>query len=301
MLTGIHFLLTYACTFECDHCFVYSAPNAPGTFTAQQIIQVLGEAQKIGTVEWIYFEGGEPLLFYPLLLHGIRQAAEMGFKVGVVSNAYGAISDDVADLWLRPLAELGLAYLSISDDAFHYGEMAVTPARRALAAAERLGIPTSPIAIEAPSVTIEERDTAEKGQPVIGGGVMFRGRAADKLTEGLPRRAWTDLVECPYEELAYPSRVHVDAYGNVHLCQGLSMGNLWQTPLSELVQGYDAVAHPISGPLLRGGPAQLARERGMAPADAYVDECHMCYSTRRALLGEYPDLLAPRQVYGFCD
>ena len=33
MLTGIHFLLTYSCTSECDHCFLYCSPNAKGTFT----------------------------------------------------------------------------------------------------------------------------------------------------------------------------------------------------------------------------------------------------------------------------
>jgi MoaA/NifB/PqqE/SkfB family radical SAM enzyme len=56
MLTGIHFLLTYACTFECDHCFVYSSPQAEGTFDVGQIQEVLDEAVKIGTVDWVYFE-----------------------------------------------------------------------------------------------------------------------------------------------------------------------------------------------------------------------------------------------------
>jgi len=28
----------------------------------------VSEAVKIGTIEWIYFEGGEPFLFYPIIL-----------------------------------------------------------------------------------------------------------------------------------------------------------------------------------------------------------------------------------------
>jgi hypothetical protein len=136
---------------------------------------------------------------------------------------------------------------------------------------------------------------------VVGGGVMFRGRAVETLAPGLPRRPWAEMVTCPHEDLANPSRVHVDAYGNVHLCQGLNMGNLWQTPLPELVRGYDPLAHPIAGPLLRGGPAQLVREHGIAPEESYVDECHLCYLTRRALLGKHPEFLAPRQVYGLRD
>ena len=67
MLNGIHFLLTYTCLFECDHCFLYSGPGAKGTFTLDQINRVLDEAEKIGSVESIFFEGGEPFLYYPLL------------------------------------------------------------------------------------------------------------------------------------------------------------------------------------------------------------------------------------------
>jgi len=58
MLTGIHFLLTYACNFECNHCFLYCKPNSAGTFNLKQIRNILDEATKIGTIEWIYFEGG---------------------------------------------------------------------------------------------------------------------------------------------------------------------------------------------------------------------------------------------------
>ena len=97
MLTGIHILLTYKCNLECDHCFLYSGPNAVGTMTLAQIRSVLAESRKISGVEWIYFEGGEPFLFYPSLLEGIRLARGMGFKVGIVTNAYGAVSDADAE------------------------------------------------------------------------------------------------------------------------------------------------------------------------------------------------------------
>ena len=83
---------------------------------------------------------------------------------------------------------------------------------------------------------------------------MFRGRAADVLTKGLPARHWDQFTECPHERLAEPKRVHVDAMGNVHLCQGISMGNIWQNPLAELSWTYQAREHP---PLLEGGPAEL--------------------------------------------
>lgn len=298
MLTGIHLLLTYKCNLECDHCFLYSGPNAEGTLTLPQIRRVLDESRRIGTVEWIYFEGGEPFLFYPSMLEGIRLAQDMGFKVGIVTNAYGAISEEDAELWLRPLADLGVAYLSISDDSFHYGEGEESPAKRALAAARKLDIPTSPICILKPFVEAIPGLGQDKGKPVIGGGAMFRGRAVEKLTAGLPRRPWHELTKCPHEDLQSPSRVHIDHYGHVHVCQGLSMGNMWQRPLSVLVSEYESESHPICGPLAEGGPALLARQYNVEHEPDYVDECHFCYLLRRTLVDRFPEYLAPRQVYG---
>ena len=296
MLTGIHFLLTYACNFECDHCFLYCGPNAEGTFTLRQVREVLDEAVKTGTIEWAYFEGGEPFLFYPLMVESIKTARDRGFATGIVTNGYWATSEEDAKLWLSPLVELELADLSVSDDAFHHGEQVDNPARRAMAAARRLGMPVDSICIEEPTV---ERDKGqEKGAPVIGGGAMFRGRAAEKLVDGLPARPWEELIECPYEDLRNPGRVHLDPYGHVHICQGLSMGNMWETPLATLVKNYDPASHPICGPLLRGGPALLAKEYDVEHGDEYVDECHFCYLLRLALIDRFPQYLAPRQVYG---
>ncbi|MFH1435053.1 MAG: radical SAM protein [Pseudomonadota bacterium] len=298
MLTGIHILLTYKCTFECDHCFLYSGPAAQGTFTLPQVRGLLEESRKIGSIEWIYFEGGEPFLYYPSLLEGVRLSRDMGFKTGIVTNAYGAVSDEDAELWLRPLAQLGIDCLTVSDDAFHNDGEEDSPARLALAAARRLQIPTSPSCIQKPFVEAEPGAGQEKGRPVIGGGAMFKGRAVEKLSAGLPLRPWRELAQCPHEDLESPSRVHVDPQGNVHLCQGLSMGNMRKKPLSALVRGYDVKAHPIAGPLAEGGPALLAKRFDVDHEEQYVDECHFCFLVRRALTGRFPDLLAPRQVYG---
>ena len=127
---------------------------------------------------------------------------------------------------------------------------------------------------------------------------MFRGRAVEKLVEALPTRPWQQLTECPHEDLRDPGRVHLDPYGHVHLCQGLSVGNIWETPLSDLVRDYDPDSHPIYGPLLNGGPAALAVLYGVQHEEEYVDECHLCYLLRLALTERFPQYLAPRQVYG---
>jgi hypothetical protein len=159
-------------------------------------------------------------------------------------------------------------------------------------------MPVDSICIEEPTVEMGIDKEQDKGAPVIGGGAMFRGRAVEKLVEGLPTRPWEELTECPYEDLRDPGRVHLDPYGHVHLCQGLSIGNMWESPLSTLVKNYDADSHPISGPLLGGGPALLAKEYDVEHENEYVDECHFCYLLRLALIDRFPQFLAPTQVYG---
>lgn len=298
MLTGIHFLLSYMCNQECDDCFVYGGPYAKGTFTLKQVQEVLSEAVKIGTVEWVYFEGGEPFLFYPIMLEGVKIARKFGFKVGIVTNGYYGTSVEDSELWLEPLSKLGISDLSVSDDSFHYDEVNDNPPKHVLTAAKKLGLPVGSICIEKPKIEEGFDKEQEKGEPVVGGGVMFRGRAVEKLVNGLPKRWWEELSECPFEDLKEPKRVHIDSFGNVHICQGLCMGNIWETPLSKLVEEYNADSHPVCGPLARGGPALLAKECNLQHEEKYVDECHFCYSLRLALLDRYPQYLAPRQIYG---
>ena len=120
-LSSVHVLLTYTCNFECDHCFLYCSPRAKGTFTMAQIRQVLDQAKQLGSVSSIYLEGGEPFLFYPVMVESLRLAGEMGFKTGLVTNCYWATAAEDSELWLRPVVEAGIDDLSVSNDEFHHG------------------------------------------------------------------------------------------------------------------------------------------------------------------------------------
>lgn len=302
MLTGIHFLLTYNCNFECDHCFLFCGPRAEGTFTLKQIEQVLDEAVKIGTVKWIYFEGGEPFLYYPLMLESIRCAKTRGFEIGIVTNAYWATSSRDAAIWLKPLSDIGISDLSISDDALHHGDQPNNPAKNALEAAKRLNIPVSSISIDTPTADENKDSSNLKGEPIVGGGVKFRGRAVEKLINTfLPQKRWDSFTECYDEDFNDPDRIHIDPFGNVHLCQGLIIGNFIKTPLSEIMNTYDPNRHSICSHLNKGGPAALVKYFNTKHENSYIDECHLCYLTRLQLLEKNQDCLGPKQVYGLID
>jgi len=298
-INEIDFLLTYKCNLECDHCFVFGKPTAKGVMKISDIKEILEEAQKIGTVKWIYFEGGEPVLYYPVLLWGLREAKRLGYKIGFITNAYWATSIEDAKEWLGPISEIGVSDIVISDDIFHYGKEEENLAKYAFEAAKDLGLPTSTIRMEDPKKYIVGKEW--KGEPVREGTIMFKGRAVEKLVEGLPRKFWKEFDKCFDEDFSNQKRVHIGPFGYVHVCQGITMGNMKKTPLSMLFENFDPHKHPVCDPILKGGPAELVRRYNVEHEESYVDECHLCYCARVKLRKMFPEILAPDQIYGVDD
>jgi hypothetical protein len=285
-LSGLHLLLTYQCIFECDHCFVWGAPRQQGSMPLRTVELALRQAGEAGGIEWIYFEGGEPFLFYPVLKAGVERAAASGFKVGIVSNAYWATDEEDALRWLEPFR--GKVHdLSISGDLYHGDEIISGGVANASAAAEKLGIPAAVITVGQPG---------EKPKPGVHA-LRFRGRAATVLAaraNGHPRQ---EFDSCAYENLRDPERLHLDPLGNLHVCQGITIGNILRAPLNEICEAYDPETHPICGPLLNGGPLELMQRYGIEAAERYADCCQMCDEARRALRERFPKALAPDQMY----
>jgi MoaA/NifB/PqqE/SkfB family radical SAM enzyme len=294
-LSGLHLLLTYECNYACDHCFVWGGPSQTGTMTVESIGQILGEAEALGTIEWIYFEGGEAFLYFAMLRTGIRLAKERGYKVGIVTNAYWATTDADALEWLRPLSG-SVDDLSISNDPYHGSDEGVNQAEIARRVAKRLNMPVDFISVAAPGLC--DVPAAAGQLPQGESAVLYRGRAADKLSSLVEAKPWEQFTVCPWEDLRKPERLHVDPFGNLHICQGISIGNVLKRPLVEIMSEYDPDSHPIVGPLLVGGPAGIIRQYELAHEDGYADHCHLCYKSRCALRERFPDVLTPDQMYG---
>jgi hypothetical protein len=263
--------------------------------TLKGIRKILEAGVELGTVEWIYFEGGEPFMYYAPMVKGVQMASDMGFKVGIVTNSYWATGYEDAIEWLRPLSGL-IDDFSISSDLYHYDRINNQQAEYSQRAAEELGIPIGVISIAQPEVSDRNRVTGQL--PLGESSVMYRGRAAVNLLDSASRQPWDQFPECPEEDLREPGRIHVDPLGNLHICQGISLGNIFETPLREICERYQADAHPICGPLLAGGPTALVRRYDLAHEESYADACHLCYEARSALREELPSVLMPDQMYG---
>jgi hypothetical protein len=225
----------------------------------------------------------------------VKKAAEMGFEVGVVTNAYWATSYADALEALRPFTGL-LVDLTISSDLYHYSEKISAQSQNALQAASALGIPVGSICVAQPEVS--EAAQSHGQLPPGESSVLYRGRAAEKLASRSKKLPWRQFNQCPHEDLREPGRIHVDPYGYLHLCQGIVIGNLYQQNLDEICANFDPDCHPICATLLSGGPAQLVERYGLEVEPDYADACHLCYKVRERLRLRFPEILLPDGMYG---
>jgi len=296
-LKSVHFLLTYQCSLECDHCFVWAKPDVEGVFKLKQVRNILAEAKKLGTVESVSIEGGEPFLYYPIMLRILSEAADLGFNVEVLSSSYWATTAEDAMEWLRPISEVKGVELTVSSDLFHGETWSEENVRNAVKAARALNIKASIIAIKNPNSPVPCPSEIE-GVKVGLSELMYRGRAYSKLLENAARKPWREFTKCPYENLADQKRVHIDPLGYMHVCQGISMCNALQKPLSKIVEDFDPYKNPVIEPLIRGGPVDLVEKFNLPHDEEYADACHLCYAARLLLRERFLETLAPGQMYG---
>ena len=264
--------------------------------TNSMVLNALRSATELGTIQDIYFEGGEPFLFYPILVNAARLASGFKFRVGIVTNGYFANSVNDASIWLRPFREFCSGIIFVSGDTFHgNGDNSLSHSDNLTKAATKLGMKTGTICIDPPCA---EKDEHNPGAPILGGGVRFRGKAVEKLIDDtLPRFPWQSFNQCPDENWEDIKRLHLDPYGNLFACQGISIGNINQDSMKEVIDNYNCQSHPIISHLNKGGPAKLVRHYNLDLKENFIDACHLCFLARLELLDQYPEILVPKQVY----
>lgn len=199
--------------------------------------------------------------------------------------------------WLLPIAEAKDVELSLSSDPYHGDEWVTEGVKNAVNAAKALNMKVGVMAIKCPDAKApcpKEVDGVKFGLYEL----MYRGRACFKLAGKADKQCWREYTKCPYENFVNQERVHIDPFGYVHVCQGISIGNAWRKPLSKIIEEYDPYANPILEPLIRGGPVELVEKYNLPHNEFYADACHLCYTARQMLRDEFPEVLAPDQMYG---
>jgi hypothetical protein len=94
--------------------------------------------------------------------------------------------------------------------------------------------------------------------------------------------------------------VWIDCYGNVMVCYGIIIGNLYEKEMKQILAEYNQYENDIVNRLIEGGPRNLfllAQEKGWQHTGYFFDKCDMCFQSRKYLKDFFPDTLGPDECY----
>ncbi len=309
-------LLTYKCNCRCEFCYYNCGPDKGGLMPVDTAVAAWQSLRTIaGETAKIHLTGGEPFLCRDRLIEILRQGRKE--KLGEVdlieTNGFWAVSDAMAEQWLKELDKLGMRRLKISTDPFHQEYVDMEPVLRLARIAEdilgrdRLLVRWRKY-LDEPVEMMKLPQEQRKGRYVEAMRdypCRFTGRAAGRLAESVaaePGRA-VAAANCKSDFLGAKG-VHIDPYGNVFsgTCSGIIVGNINETPLEDIWRQFHPAQNELVGTLFELGPHGLldeAERSGYHRRKVYAGKCHFCTSIRRFLFanGIEKSTLGPAECY----
>jgi hypothetical protein len=261
----------------------------------------------------VHLTGGEPFIFFDLLLEGTRIAADLGLTVYVETGAAWCVDEAKTRDRFATLQEAGLAAVLISCSPFHAEKVPPARTMRAVRAAlnvfgsqgvivyrsEFLGI-VEQFSLERPTPLSRYEElvgSVEAGRLLWGGyGLISGGRAGYKLghlVEPQPAEAFAD--ENCIGSILFAHHSHMDLYGNYvpAFCGGLTAADWRYEDL--LVRPYPELVELLieHGPYGLFELAQRTYDYRPLPG-GYAGKCHLCVDVRWHLVrvkgDDYPEL-----------
>ncbi|MBU1535965.1 4Fe-4S cluster-binding domain-containing protein [Myxococcota bacterium] len=285
-------LLTRRCLYSCTHCNTFSSSSETQTFSHIRLIRTLHYLSRIKSIRTVIFSGGEPFLHYPLLKSGVFEAATLGLTPMVWTSGYFIQTREDIIQSLRPLTDVGLKGCILSADLFHQNPWLSENEELIRTELEARGCELfmSSFQMKEPA---SPPTLARSGDLLLRGTLPFMGRAADHIPEDMSLWEPDDLDVCPHLNLSDPTYLYLDPGGNLHLCPGIILHNIFMGHIRQYFRDFDSEKHPVIGPLLRGGPPQLAKAFNIPISGGFADQCHLCFHVRRQAAAVHPHLFPP--------
>jgi MoaA/NifB/PqqE/SkfB family radical SAM enzyme len=239
--------LTNKCQLECVMCYARSGPHGShGAMGAHDWTNLVDQAAA-ASINMMQFMGGEPTM-HPRFTHIMSRALAAGLDVEVYSNLVH-VTDEMWELFQSPRVSLAFSYFA-KDPAAHNavtGRPSHQATRRNAEKAATLGIPIRAGVIDFGHVPEALSDLQSIGITKV---ATDRVRRIGRGGDGTP--APTELCgRCGHDVAA------VSADGNVSPCiftRWLSVGNVRQTPLADILRGPEMVAALATIPARNGDP-----------------------------------------------
>jgi len=316
-LTGITFITTYNCNAHCEHCF-FDTKGENVYMNPELIDLVYKDLANSNTMFWNHFSGGEVLLHKSTFIEIIKKTRSY-FKgdIGISTNAFWANNINRAEAVVSELISAGVSGIAISCDYFHEKFIPKENAKNAVRAITNLGLKThcyimgarcnsgvynaEQINLVSQNLAIDVRENSQ--MPLaptiirsIGKGSQINIPKSSKVPQGM----CSDLSECLGKRGPFnPAMVWVDAYGNVMLCYGIVIGNVYNTPFIDIINNYSLENSEITKCISVGGPKELLKlvnKNNISMELKFYDECDVCFNARKVLQPYYSEL-HPRECY----
>jgi pyruvate-formate lyase-activating enzyme len=243
---------TFQCTAECAHCGTLSSPREKTRLPLADMLSAIDQATA-GGYGVVVFTGGEPTLAGKDLLVAMERAASHGLVVRMVTNAYWALDEEVADRRMAEFVRAGLNEINFSTGDQHARFVPVERVIRATRAAAKLGLRVA-IMVETVRERTVTRETLESHPefqalrqdfPTASIKVHespwmpLSPHAVHDYAEGITVNATNVSMRAGCDSVLHTTTVEAD--GRLGACCGLGMrlipelqiGNVRDTPLSE--------------------------------------------------------------------
>lgn len=261
-LSGITFIASYNCNAHCRHCFFDT--SAAYSYMSPEIIERVYEDRSVlKKMFWNHISGGEVML-EPDSLYDIIRKIRTHFSgdIGISTNGFWANSPEIAERRIQELKDAGVSGIAVSSDTFHDEFIPCQNVANVVHALSQSGLTRHSYIMS----TVCNNDVlhaqgynllSEKlAQKVTGDyPIPFAKPAIRSIGKGsllnLPKKkifskhaACTELSECLGKRGPFnPAMVYVDVYGNIMICYGIIIGNIFKTPFAQIISNFSVNQH----------------------------------------------------------
>lgn len=319
-LAGV--MLSYRCTIACRHCLFACKPGNPdAVMSVADAVTCIEEFSKLDRI--VHLSGGEPFMFYDVLLSATKASSKRGFPPHMVqTNCSWCNSDEIVAERFKALRDLGMLGMYFSSDPYHQEFVPAENVRRAIRIATTIFGPDnivgsgSAVPENADELENMTRDEEKLRERVRSAPPRMVGRAFFALSRYLDERPVSQLVQdriwgphwgpdnCAVDfDPATMMEVHGDPYGNLQTNCGIILGNIRDNDIAEVMTKDYIARHPIAGILATEGAdgpfklLEIAEEKGYRRREKYAQKCSLCFEVRSFLRPYYPQFFGPQEIY----
>lgn len=317
-ITGITWITTYNCNISCKHCFFET--QAKKKYMQPDLVdRVFQDFTPAKQMFWQHLSGGEIFLKPDIVIEILKRIQKYFHKnIGISTNGFWATDEEKTKSVVQKLVLNGVNGIAISADYYHQQFIPLEGPKNLARITKSEGIQTHSYIMgarlseeveNAEKINIESQRIALEVEQNLN--IPFAYALERSIGKGsrinlpknknIPSGKCTELNTCLGNRSPFnPAMVWIDPYGNVMICYGIIIGNVYKQSFREILECYDTKTFPLIHELAQNGPRALYNfvlKHHFSIKSAFFDECDLCYQSRKVLRTYYPELFGPDECY----